>query len=398
MLKGFRHRPAPTAADAAGQSLKRSVQSLKQIATAVGAVAAVAYGAGYIVATMHLYWWFIYNPTLVNGRYVSVGFCFLWIAAVTLLPIYYLIPYFYPIIRQRHRIRKFSRYLFELVLSAVVLLVLSAVLIGILSAPPVFAWDTLKDIVYSGWSLFANEPLNMLVGWYGFLLATGVLLRAVVTGGLPGTRVGVLNIMWMDGLIVLLLVLATYRYAISIYPHIIPAVGGGHEVLVQLLFDGKDSDYMRTLVPVEAPAIPGSRPTRSEQVELLEQTDKTYIVLVGFDLRLMSSLNDVSGIPTEGKDLVIVAAVNNVLHFRIFDGVGKRVVDTDEKKLTERAWQIEDLRKQLKNLWPPHELTRSDKDWVITAVVSIVDHPLRKRGLEIDKSVVKGTLGDIPKP
>ena len=94
----------------------------------------------------------------------------------------------------------------------------------------------------------------------------------------------------------------------------------------------------------------------------------------GFDLRLMSSLNDVSGIPTEGKNLIIVAAVNNVLHFRIFDGDGKVVVDTDEKRLTEQARQIEDLRKQLESLWPPHELTRSDKGRVITAVTSIVGH------------------------
>ncbi|HMB04541.1 MAG TPA: hypothetical protein VKP69_12480 [Isosphaeraceae bacterium] len=43
----------------------------------------------------------------------------------------------------------------------------------------------------------------------------------------------------------------------------------------------------------------------------------------------MSSLKDVSGIPTEGKDLIIVTAVNNVLHFRIFDGDGKLVVDSD---------------------------------------------------------------------
>ena len=94
----------------------------------------------------------------------------------------------------------------------------------------------------------------------------------------------------------------------------------------------------------------------------------------GFDLRLMSSLNDVSGIPTKGKDLIIVAAVNNVLHFRIFDGDGKVVVDTDEKRLTEQARRIEDLRKQLESLWPPHELTRSDKSRVITAVTSIVGH------------------------
>jgi hypothetical protein len=63
----------------------------------------------------------------------------------------------------------------------------------------------------------------------------------------------------------------------------------------------------------------------------------------------MSSLNDVSAIPTEGKDLIIVAAVNNVLHFRIFDGDGKVVVDTDEQRLRKKARQIEGLRKQLES-------------------------------------------------
>ena len=88
----------------------------------------------------------------------------------------------------------------------------------------------------------------------------------------------------------------------------------------------------------------------------------------------MSSLNDVSGIPTEGKNLIIVAAVNNVLHFRIFKGDGKVVVDTDEKTLTKKARQIEGLRKQLESLWSPHELTRRDKGRVTTAVTSIVGH------------------------
>ena len=91
----------------------------------------------------------------------------------------------------------------------------------------------------------------------------------------------------------------------------------------------------------------------------------------GFDLRLMSSLNDVSGIPTEGKSLIIVAGVNDVLHFRIFGGDGKVVVDTDGRNLTEQARKIEDLREQLKSLWPSHKLTWSDKVQVVTAVTSI---------------------------
>ena len=95
---------------------------------------------------------------------------------------------------------------------------------------------------------------------------------------------------------------------------------------------------------------------------------------MGCDLRLMSSLNDVNGIPTEGKNLIVVAAVDNVLHFRIFDGDGKVVVDTDETRLTEQTRQIKDLRKQLQNLWPPYELTTSEKGRVTTAVTSIVGH------------------------
>ncbi len=95
---------------------------------------------------------------------------------------------------------------------------------------------------------------------------------------------------------------------------------------------------------------------------------------VGLDLRLLSAVNGVSRIPTEGKNLVVVAIVDRVLHFRIFDGDGKIVVDTDEKGLRERVRPIEDLRNQLKSLWPPHKLTGSEKGRVISAVTSIVGH------------------------
>jgi DNA-directed RNA polymerase specialized sigma24 family protein len=94
----------------------------------------------------------------------------------------------------------------------------------------------------------------------------------------------------------------------------------------------------------------------------------------GFDLRLMSGVASVGSIPTDGRDLVIVAAVNNVLHFRIFDGAGRVAVDADETKLIVQAGPIEELRKQLEGLWPPHELTRSERDRVIAAVTSIVGH------------------------
>jgi hypothetical protein len=135
---------------------------------------------------------------------------------------------------------------------------------------------------------------------------------------------------------------------------------------------------------VDAPDPEDIRPTDGRvhhsyarwQPETYDWTKPRYPVWDGYDLRLMSSVDDVSGIPTGGKSLIIVAAVDNVLHFRIFDGDGEVVVVTDEKRLTEQARQIEDLGKQLESLWPPHELTRSEKSRVITAVTSIVGHTL----------------------
>ena len=139
-----------------------------------------------------------------------------------------------------------------------------------------------------------------------------------------------------------------------------------------------------------------------------------------FDLRLMSSVNDVSDMSTDGKNLIIVASVQNVLHFRIFDADvnmvvdtdeksltdkvqqievlkfrifdadGNMVVDTDEKSLTDKVQQIEVLKRQLKSLWPPHELTRSEKDRLITAVTSIVGHIRRQRVTKNDMTLAAG--------
>jgi hypothetical protein len=94
-------------------------------------------------------------------------------------------------------------------------------------------------------------------------------------------------------------------------------------------------------------------------------------VLEKCDLRLMSSLNDVGGIPTVGSSLIIIAVVDHVLYFRIFDDDGTMDVNAHEKWMTGQARQIEYLRKQLESLWPPHELTKNEKVRVIATVTSI---------------------------
>jgi hypothetical protein len=94
----------------------------------------------------------------------------------------------------------------------------------------------------------------------------------------------------------------------------------------------------------------------------------------GCDLRLMPSVKDMSGIPTAGDSLVIVAIVDHALHFRIFDGHGNMVVDTDETKLPQPAQRIEDLKYQLESLWPPQKPTGSERVQVNADVTSIVGY------------------------
>ena len=136
-----------------------------------------------------------------------------------------------------------------------------------------------------------------------------------------------------------------------------------------------ESLYKAKLVPVNSSPveIPGPQEPLLDGFDVLNAW-KVHL-LVGFELQLMSSLNGVSGIPTEGKNLIILAVVDQVMYFRIYDGVGRMVVNTDEMSLTGQAWRIEALKKQLQGLWPPYELTRCEKDRLIAEVSSIAFRP-----------------------
>jgi hypothetical protein len=118
-----------------------------------------------------------------------------------------------------------------------------------------------------------------------------------------------------------------------------------------------------------------------------------FIVVPGPDLVLMRGMTNVRYLPTEGKNQFLVADVGGRFHFRIFDEDGKLVKETDETDLTGSARQIEDLRKQVDRLWPPHRLTRNDKTLVIDSVNSILGRTqdtqvlreyLKSRGIKLE--------------
>ena len=85
------------------------------------------------------------------------------------------------------------------------------------------------------------------------------------------------------------------------------------------------------------------------------------------------SWGDGSGVPTSGKNLVVVGTDNNgLLHIRIFDAAGNRIKDTDETQLPAQAAAIATLKQQLPGLLPPHVLTDAEKAQVIAEATSIV--------------------------
>ena len=85
------------------------------------------------------------------------------------------------------------------------------------------------------------------------------------------------------------------------------------------------------------------------------------------------SWGDGTGVPTSGRNLVVVGTDNNgLLHIRIFDATGNRIKDTDETQLPAQAAAISTLKQRLPGLLPPHALTDAEKAQVITEVTSIV--------------------------
>jgi hypothetical protein len=123
---------------------------------------------------------------------------------------------------------------------------------------------------------------------------------------------------------------------------------------------------------------------------------KERILPAKCDVRLMPWLTDKNEM-TGGKDLIVIGALGHVLHFRMFDGAGKMVVDTDERRLADRARQIEDLRKKLAGLWPPHELSEIEKPLLSSAVSEIVHHTIPVPAVRAGRAFIHPNKRALPR-
>lgn len=95
------------------------------------------------------------------------------------------------------------------------------------------------------------------------------------------------------------------------------------------------------------------------------------VKLIGLDLKLMTCEKEAS-IHRKGEDLIVIARISGSLHFRVFNGNSRMVVDASEATLGGKASEIKFLKVQLENLWPPHALTGPEKSSVVCCLPAII--------------------------
>jgi heparan-alpha-glucosaminide N-acetyltransferase len=96
-----------------------------------------------------------------------------------------------------------------------------------------------------------------------------------------------------------------------------------------------------------------------------------------YDVKVLAPTNDLVILPKEGKNQVVVADINHVLHIRIFDGDGKMVVDKDETRFPDQAQQLAELRQWIESIAPGQELTPGQKGLILDRIAPFIGHRLR---------------------
>ena len=99
-----------------------------------------------------------------------------------------------------------------------------------------------------------------------------------------------------------------------------------------------------------------------------------------FDLDLMSAEN-VTDLPQTGENVVLIADINNLLHFRIFDGEGEMILDEGELEFSQFQNEIDQLRRDLADLWGQPELSVENKAGILKTITPISDLALSTNGL-----------------
>lgn len=116
------------------------------------------------------------------------------------------------------------------------------------------------------------------------------------------------------------------------------------------------------------------------------------------DLQIIPATGDPVELPNIGSNLVVLACLGDekILHVRIFDAEGSKIVDADEIALGRQGGQVDGFKALVADVWDGRELSDLEKVGILSSLASIpgCDHIANKRKLVVDN--VHGDI--VPSP
>jgi len=112
---------------------------------------------------------------------------------------------------------------------------------------------------------------------------------------------------------------------------------------------------------------------------------RNLVISKAIDLRLMLSEADLCGLPPSGQNLLVIAGVNNVLHFVVFDAGGKKAANVGEADLLgTSASQVSNLKTTLGGLSSRTDPNPAERDEIIAQSLAIINPSLPFTSISFD--------------
>lgn len=137
---------------------------------------------------------------------------------------------------------------------------------------------------------------------------------------------------------------------------------------------------------------PGGESAIKRDMAVYSRGDKAPLILFDGDqipltLRLIPMVHEKHGIPQQGRDLAVVAVIDEKFQFRLFDAEGELVVEASQDEYPEKAAEIARLKEYLESMWTAKKHTKTQV-YKFYEIFKTIVTPLSRFHLDTDRIAV----------
>ena len=258
------------------------IEHLRGIVGIAGAITGLSYLVGYIIVNIYLSKFGIHNLELIKSKYLASGLLYLslsfLLAAVPVITV--------GLLRERSAglgaLRKWHTLMLlvaNLILAATFVWTFSVILTGV--EPPE---SSVLPVNHRRGFIWFFLPASQLALWFPIVLGSAIspLLDRIrpyegrrSVNSTPGRLTMNLRRRAASiGLAAIFAIISLYVFATWVYPHVSPTLGGGAPSRVQILLSKSGSETIMRLPVTVVDNL-------SEPIVLLDQTDSSFLLLLG---------------------------------------------------------------------------------------------------------------------